>query len=113
MSLPALPRRKGQLTVFALRYWIWIWYGILALGVIGLVPALHWGRRTHWKNLDEVLRGLGTISTSVGMLLLLSQVVVPLAYILLGIALGSFIGAFVWGRRLENQRKKQTPPTQD
>jgi hypothetical protein len=97
------------LTVFAQRYWIWIWYGILALGVIGLVPALHWGRRTNWKNLDEVLRGIGTICTSVGMLLLLSQAVIPLAYTLLGTSLAAFVGAFVWGRRLESQRKKQAP----
>lgn len=93
--------------MFAQRYWIWIWYGILTLGIIGLVPALQWGRQTHWKNLDEVLRGFGTICTSVGMLLLLSQVVVPLGYTLLGIALAVFIGAFIWGRRLETQRKKQ------
>src|ERR1041385_7515632 len=27
------------------RYWILIWYGILLLGVLGMVASLHWGRR--------------------------------------------------------------------
>lgn len=53
------------------RYWIWIWYVILTLGVVGLLAAIHWGRQTHWRNLDEVLRGVGTIAVSCGMLLLL------------------------------------------
>jgi len=53
------------------RYWIWIWYGILVLGIVGLLAAIHWGRETKWRNLDEVLRGVGTIAVSVGMLLLL------------------------------------------
>lgn len=93
--------------MFALRYWIWIWYGILALGLIGVVPALQWGRQTHWKNLDEILRGIGAICTSVGMLLLLYEVVIPLGYALLVIALLFFVSAFVWGRRVEAQKKKQ------
>jgi len=93
--------------MFAQKYWIWIWYGILALGLIGLVPALQWGRQTHWKNLDEVLRGVGTIAVSVGMLLLLYEVVAPLGYTLLSLALIVFVSAFVWGRRVEARRKKQ------
>ena len=51
--------------------WVWIWAAILLLGLAGLVGAAVWGRRTNWRNLDEVLRGLGTVSVSSGMLLLL------------------------------------------
>jgi hypothetical protein len=94
--------------VFAHRYWIWIWYGILALGLIGLVPALQWGRQTQWKNLDEVLRGVGTICTSVGMLLLLYEVSAAAGYALLGVALLVFVSAFIWGRRVEARRRKQS-----
>ena len=93
--------------MFALRYWIWIWYGILVLGMIGLVAAVQWGRQTNWRNLDEVLRGAGTILASVGMLLLLYQVVDLLGYAILVVALMAFIAAFVWGRRIEAARKKQ------
>jgi len=53
------------------RFWILIWYGILVLGILGLIASVHWGRRTHWKNVDEVLRAVGTILVSVGMLVLL------------------------------------------
>jgi hypothetical protein len=55
------------------KYWILIWYGILLLGVLGLWASLYWARRTAWKNVDEVLRAVGTILVSVGMLLLLHQ----------------------------------------
>ena len=37
------------------RYWIWIWYAILAIGVIGLLAAIDWGRQIKWRNLDEIL----------------------------------------------------------
>lgn len=93
--------------MFAHRYWIWIWYGILALGVIGLVAAVQWGRQTTWRNLDEVLRGVGTILASVGMLLLLYQVAGLLGYALLVLALVTFVAAFIWGRRIEASKKKQ------
>lgn len=53
------------------RYWIWIWYGILALGVVGLAVAIDWGRQTRWRNLDEILRGVGTIACAGGFLILL------------------------------------------
>lgn len=96
--------------VYAHRYWTWIWYGILTLGVIGFMPALQWGRQTHWKNLDEVLRAFGTICASIGMLLLLADSLVPLGYTLLGLALAVFVAAFIWGRRLELEKKKTTPP---
>ena len=60
------------------KYWILIWYGILLLGVLGLWASLYWARRTAWKNVDEVLRAVGTILVSVGMLLLLHQPAGPL-----------------------------------
>lgn len=83
-----------------LRYWILIWYGILLLGVVGLGGALYWGRQTHWKNLDEVFRGVGTILVSVGMLLLLYQVQIGLGQLLLVLALACFVLAFIFGRRV-------------
>jgi hypothetical protein len=87
--------------IFGHQYWLWIWYGILVLGLLGFFPAVHWGRQTHWKNLDELLRGAGTIMVSLGMILLLRQVLEILAYLLLFAALGCFIGAFVLGRKVE------------
>lgn len=80
------------------RYWIWIWYGILVLGVVGLAGAIHWGRQTAWRNLDEVLRGVGTISVSVGMLLLLYGTGGGAGQTLLLAALIAFILAFAIGR---------------
>jgi hypothetical protein len=53
------------------RWWIIIWYAILLLGVVGLLMALVWGRQVRWRNLDEILRGIGTITVSAGMLVLL------------------------------------------
>jgi hypothetical protein len=79
-------------------YWIAIWYGILFLGVLGLLSSLYWGRRSHWKNLDELLRATGTITVSVGMLLLLNAVATFLGQLLLMAALICFIVAFVLGR---------------
>lgn len=90
------------------KYWILIWYGILLLGVLGLWASLYWARRTAWKNVDEVLRAVGTILVSVGMLLLLHQPAGPLwsttGEILLVDALICFIAAFVLGRRRERER---------
>jgi len=83
-------------------YWVWIWYGILLMGFFGLVPAIHWGRITRWRNLDELLRALGTIVVSIGMLLLLQGVWPALGYLLLVLALGLFVSAFVFGRRIEH-----------
>ncbi|MGH7703819.1 MAG: hypothetical protein ACREMO_12040 [Gemmatimonadales bacterium] len=92
LELAWLPR------VFGRSYWVWIWYGILVLGALGFFPSLYWGRRTEWRNLDEVLRGFGTICVSIGMILLLQTVAPAVAYTLLLVALGCFIAAFVLGR---------------
>jgi len=81
-------------------YWIAIWYGILFLGVLGLGSSLYWGRQTHWKNLDELLRAIGTITVSTGMLLLLNGLFTGLGQVLLLLALICFIVAFVLGRKL-------------
>lgn len=80
------------------RYWIWIWYGILLLGVVGFAGAIHWGRQTAWRNLDEVLRGIGTICVSLGMLLLLYGTGGGAGQTLLLAALIAFILAFAIGR---------------
>jgi hypothetical protein len=80
------------------RYWIVIWWGILLLGVVGLVGAMHWGLQTKWRNLDEVLRGIGTITVSVGMILLLNQTGGGAGETLLLAALIAFILAFALGR---------------
>lgn len=82
------------------RYWILIWYGILLLGLLGLVASVYWGRRTHWRNLDEVVRACGTICVSIGMLLLLRRDAEWLGQLLLIIALFCFVSAFVLGRKL-------------
>ena len=86
------------------RFWNLIWYGILLLGLLGLVSSLYWGRRTHWKNSDELIRAIGTITVSVGMLFLLNHIVPLLGQLLLFIALVCFIVAFVLGRRLPPPR---------
>ncbi|HEU5168890.1 MAG TPA: hypothetical protein VFU46_00045 [Gemmatimonadales bacterium] len=90
------------------KYWIVIWYGILFLGVLGLWASLYWARRTAWKNVDEVLRAVGTILVSVGMLLLLHKPAGPLwettGEILLVDALICFVAAFILGRRGERER---------
>ena len=90
------------------RYWVWIWYGILAIGILGLGAALYWGRRTDWKNLDEVLRAVGTISVSLGMLWLIRGLGGGVGETLLIVALFSFVLAFVLGRKIEDRR----PPSE-
>jgi peptidoglycan biosynthesis protein MviN/MurJ (putative lipid II flippase) len=90
-------------------YWILIWYGILAIGVIGLVAAVYWGRKTQWKNLDEVLRAVGTVTVSLGMVLLLRRSTGGIAQALLIASLFSFVLAFVLGRRVEADR----PPSEE
>ncbi|HEX9166907.1 MAG TPA: hypothetical protein VF862_13420 [Gemmatimonadales bacterium] len=90
--------------IAGLRYWIIIWYGILLLGLAGLGGAVFWGKRTQWKNLDEIFRGIGTITVSVGMLLLLYRRAVGLGQLLLILALACFILAFIFGRRTDRPR---------
>lgn len=91
------------------RYWILIWYGILLLGILGLVASAHWGRRTRWRNVDEVLRAVGTILVSVGMLILLYPLRwsngALLGEVLLAVALVSFAAAFILGRQAERERR--------
>ncbi|HEY8062795.1 MAG TPA: hypothetical protein VID74_08355 [Gemmatimonadales bacterium] len=80
------------------RYWIVIWWVILVIGVVGLVGAIHWSIKTHWRNLEEVLRGIGTVTVSVGMLLLLHGTGGGAGQTLLLAALIAFILAFAVGR---------------
>jgi hypothetical protein len=81
------------------RFWILVWFGILLLGLTGLGGALFWGSRTQWKNLDEILRGIGTILVSCGMLLLLYGVAQAAGQVLLVAALACFVLAFILGRQ--------------
>ncbi|MFN0181943.1 MAG: hypothetical protein ACKVZ0_24335 [Gemmatimonadales bacterium] len=83
------------------RYWILIWYGILVIGVLGFVASLYWGRRTQWKNIDEILRAVGTMTVSAGMLLLLHRIGRGGGETLLVLALLCFVLAFVLGRRAD------------
>jgi len=82
------------------RFWNLIWYGILLLGVLGLVSSLYWGKRTHWKNNDELIRACGTITVSVGMLFLLNRIAPLVGQLLLVVGLVCFVVAFVLGRQL-------------
>jgi hypothetical protein len=91
------------------RWWILIWYGILTIGVVGLLAAIYWARQSHWRNLDEILRAVGTIAVSVGMLLFLYDIAWGVAQALLLAALLSFVLAFVVGRRDTADR----PPADD
>jgi hypothetical protein len=93
------------------QYWILIWYGILLLGVLGLWPSFYWGRKIHWKNLDEFLRALGTVLVSMGMLLMLYQTWVIVARPLLLAALATFVAAFIVGRRLRAERARVGRPS--
>ena len=83
------------------RYWVIIWLVFLAVGAVGLAASIYWGRRTGWRNLDEVLRAAGTVLVSGGMILLLQQMAGALGTVLLVIALAALAGAFVTGRRIE------------
>ena len=93
--------------VFGRQYWIWIWYGIFLLGVLGLIASVYWGRRTHFKNLEEIFRALGTILVSLGMVMLLRGIWVMVGQILLVVALVCFVVAFVQGRRAEAARAER------
>lgn len=95
--------------VFGRTYWIAIWYGILFLGVLGLWSSVYWGRQTHWKNLDELLRAIGTITVSIGMLLLLKRLVTSLGQVLLVLSLICFVAAFILGRRSRAASPERDP----
>jgi hypothetical protein len=99
----ALALLMKPIRIFGRSYWVYIWYGILALGVLGFIPALQWGRETHWKNLDEILRGFGTICVSLGMIFLLGTSHAVAGYFLLLLAVAAFIGAFAFGRKGEEK----------
>ena len=90
--------------VFGRQYWIWIWYGIFCLGVLGLIASIYWGRRTHFRNREEIYRAVGTILVSLGMVLLLRQIWTLLGQALLLVALICFVVAFIQGRRAEVER---------
>lgn len=94
------------------RWWILIWYGILLLGVVGLVMAVNWGRHIRWRNLDEILRGVGTITCSVGMLLLLHGGGGGAGQTLLLAALIAFFLAFIVGREQERKRPRSSSDDQ-
>jgi hypothetical protein len=92
------------------RWWILIWYGILFLGVAGLLVAINWGRQVKWRNVDEILRGIGTIAVSASFLMLLNGTGGGgAAQTLLLAALISFILAFVIGR--EHEREAARSPS--
>ncbi|MBL8989069.1 MAG: hypothetical protein SFV24_14215 [Gemmatimonadales bacterium] len=91
------------------RWWILIWYGILTIGVVGLLASIYWARQTHWRNLDEILRAIGTVTVSLGMLLFLYDVAGGAAETLLLAALLAFVLAFVVGRRPDT-RDRPPPP---
>lgn len=92
------------------RWWILIWYGILILGVAGLLVAINWGRQVKWRNIDEILRGIGTITVSVAFLMLLNGTGGGgAAQTLLLAALISFVLAFVVGREHDRPHKRSPP----
>lgn len=96
-------------------FWIVIWYGIMLLGLLGFGASIYWGRETNWKNLDELLRAIGTIVVSSGMLLLLYGVATGFGQALLVAALFCFVGAFIFGRKDgssdRHAKVSKAPPT--
>lgn len=87
MSLAAPP----DPAILGLQFWVAAWYFILVLGCAGLVGAV-WGRReVEWHGPDEVLRGIGTVAVSIGMLVLLHGLAPGAALILLALAATSFV----------------------
>ena len=84
--------------------WVVIWSGILLLGMLALVPSVYWGRQTKWKNLDEVLRAVGAVVVSSGMLLILLEWSERAGEVLLVLAVGCFGWAFFLGRKRKGER---------
>lgn len=89
MALSSIP----DPAIPGLQFWVGAWYFILALGVMGLIGALPWGRLRRCQGREEVLRGVGTVAMSLGMLFLLHGVSYPVAQGLLLAAVASFIRA--------------------
>jgi hypothetical protein len=85
------------LVVPARSLWIALWFAILALGSLGLVGALLWGPDLRWRNLDELLRGLGTVLVSAGMLAVLYGASAAMGQGLLALAVGVFASAYAVG----------------
>ena len=98
--------------VFGRQYWIWIWYGIFALGVLGLFASLYWGKRTHFRNQEELFRAIGTILVSLGMVFLLREIWTEVGQALLLVAVLCFVAAFVQGRRAD-ARGERRPANHD
>jgi hypothetical protein len=86
-------------------FWIVIWFGIMLLGLLGFGASIYWARETNWKNMDELLRAIGTLVVSTGMLLLLYGVATGFGQILLVVALICFVLAFIFGRKYDATRK--------
>ena len=89
--------------------WIVLWYAILALGSLGLLGALFWGPVLRWRNLDELLRGAGTVVVSSGMLMVLHGADPLFGQTLLIIALGIFATAYAVG---DPRRRRGGKPLQ-
>lgn len=87
--------------------WVWIaiWMGLLLLGAVGLIGAVQWGRETHWRNLDEVLRGAGTVLVSAGMIFFLWDILPLVGLVLMFLSLVCFVGAFMAGKRLDESTR--------
>ena len=95
--------------------WIVLCYALLALGLVGLLGALFWGPDLRWRNLDELLRGLGTVMVSSGMLVALYGADPVVGQGLLALAMGVFAAAYAVGdpRRRRNRKPLQFLPEHD
>ncbi len=87
--------------------WVWIaiWVGLLVLGTVGLIGAVQWGRETHWRNLDEILRGAGTVLVSAGMIFFLQGISQIVGLLLMFLSLICFVGAFMAGKRYDDNSR--------
>lgn len=92
------------LVIPGLDFWIVCWYAILALGLIGLAGSLLWAPGLRWRNLDEILRGIGTVAVSLGMLVVLHWGMVALGEALLAGAVGIFAAAYNVSQRVRPRR---------
>ena len=89
--------------------WIVLWYAILALGSLGLLGAFFWGPDLRWRNLDELLRGAGTVVASSGMLTVLHGADALVGRALLLLAVGIFASAYGVG---DPRRRRGGKPLQ-